>query len=68
MAAMQMQEDTRLVAIHKLAAVRRFAHADAEPCQVLQGLFVGAAHGWCSTKQGLCLLLHSTLLLRTQYW
>jgi len=42
MTAEQEHEDSRLVAIHRLVAVRRFAQGDAEPCQVLEGLFVGA--------------------------
>jgi len=42
MTAEQEHEDSRLVAIHRLVAVRRFAQGDAEPCQLLEGLFIGA--------------------------
>ena len=45
-AAMQDEEDARVVALQKFAAVRRFAQADAEPCRVLDGLYVGARLPW----------------------
>ena len=34
-------EQRRAAALHKLAAVRNFAHQDCEPCCVMDGLFVG---------------------------
>lgn len=34
-------EQRRAAALHKLAAVRSFAHQDCEPCCVIDGLFVG---------------------------
>lgn len=43
---MQDEEDARMVALQKFAAVRRFAQADAEPCRVLDGLYVGARLLW----------------------
>ena len=40
---MHGEEDMRLAALQKFATVRRFAKADAEPCRVLDGLYVGAS-------------------------
>ena len=34
-------EQRRAAALHKLVAVRNFAHQDCEPCCVIDGLFVG---------------------------
>ena len=39
--------EQRAAALQKLVAVRKLAHADCEPCRVIDGLYVGAQQPRC---------------------